>query len=339
VALETSVIIPTYNRAHLLPPTLQSITSQSHKPVEVIVVDDGSTDDTEQVVRRYGQGVQYLRIENSGQCRARNVGVAASTAPWVAFCDSDDLWHPDKLALQARLLEKAPDVEYSFTNFRLVVDDIWSDRSKFDTSPSGYWDLPRRDLEKDLFVIDAPLFEHLLWHQPIFPSTIAMTRSFFEKAGRWKESLGRTLSEDLEFTLRCVERPPIGVVSTPVVGIRKHVSNFSKDALRETLGEIEILRDVLAGNPAAKQYEHALREQIIVRCGRAAEGAFAIGDLDVVREMLKSVPLDRRSWKLHLKSAIAHSPKPLARLFQVSSTRMGADLRAASGRPEKEAQS
>ena len=330
MSFEVSVVVPTFNRAPLLVPTLSSLKQQSHRAAEIIVVDDGSTDDTEEIVKRYGQGVKYVRIENSGQCRARNVGVAASTTPWIAFCDSDDLWHPDKLALQARLVDRAPDVEYSFTNFRLVIDGVWSDTTKFDSSPGDYWNVPKRALEKDLFVIDEPMFERLLWHQPIFPSTIMMKRSFFEDVGRWKESLGRTVSEDLEFTLRCVNRPPIGVVSAPVAGIRKHTSNFSRDKLRETLGEIQILRDVLANNPAAKEYERSLKQEIVRRSARAAEGAFEAGDFDVVVEMLKAVPRDQRSWKLHFKSVIAHSPKSLARLFQSSAARSGNDVPAIS---------
>jgi len=314
--LEVAVIVPTYNRADLIVHALHSILGQSHKPAEVIVVDDGSRDDTEAAVRRFGSAVKYLCIENSGECRARNVGVSASSAPWVAFCDSDDVWHPDKLRLQARLFERVPEAEYGFTNFKTIVDGEWSAATKFDTSPPEYWNLPRREVGPGLFVVDVPMFESLLCHQPIFPSTLMMKRSFFEAAGRWREPLGRTPSVDLEFHLRCVSRPPVAVVSNPVVGIRKHAGNFSGDVFRTLVGEIEILRYVLAHNPAASQHGHAIQEQIILRSGDAAEAAFAAGQLEKARQLLEGVPHNRRSWRQQLKALIAASPKGLGQWLQ-----------------------
>jgi len=328
---EVSVIVPTYNRADLIEPALRSILGQSHKPAEVIVVDDGSRDNTAAVVRQFGPAVKYLSIENSGECRARNVGVEASSAPWVAFCDSDDLWHPDKLRLQVRLFERAPNAEYGFTNFQTVVEDHWSATTKFDTSPAGYWNLPHLQVEPGLFVIEVSMFERLLRHQPIFPSTLMMKRSFFEAAGRWREPLGRTPSVDMEFHLRCVSHPPIAVVATPVVGIRKHSGNFSGDKLRTLVGEVEILRYVLANNPVAADYKDAIHEQIILRSGEAAEAAFAAGQLKRTNELLKSVPHGRRSWKQTLKALIAAVPGGMGQSLQratVALTRPHSALRA-----------
>jgi glycosyltransferase involved in cell wall biosynthesis len=189
MSFEISVIVPAYNRGKLIRPTLDSILQQSYAPAEVVVVDDGSTDDTAAVVAEYGRGVKYVGIENSGPPRARNMGVAASTAPWLAFCDSDDLWHPEKLRLQVRLFQKAPDVEYCFTNSMLVIDDCWIEPTKFDSLPDGYWDTAQRRIEDGLIVVEESMFERLLLRQPIFPSGVMMKRSFFENVGaggkRW----------------------------------------------------------------------------------------------------------------------------------------------------------
>jgi glycosyltransferase involved in cell wall biosynthesis len=316
MALKVSVIVPTHNRADLIGHTLDSILRQSHAPAEVIVVDDGSTDNTEIVVRRFGDRVKYLRIENSGECCARNAGVSVSSAPWVAFCDSDDLWHQEKLSRQVRLFEKAPDVQYSFTNFNTVTEEGISASSKFDSSPAGYWDLPRRQIEKDLFVLEAPMFSRLLSHQPIFPSTLMMKRSFFESVGRWNEPLGRVRSVDLEFHLRCVSRSNIGVVFSPVVGIRKHASNFSGDPLKNAIGEIAILRYVLENNPVAKDHSSTIREQIIIRSAQAVEVAFEANSFETMLNLLEAVPLNQRSCKLHLKALIAHCPRELGRFLR-----------------------
>ena len=244
--LDVSVVIPTYNRAGWLPRTLASILEQTLEPMEVIVVDDGSTDGTEALARSFPPTVRYSRIENSGVCRARNVGVSLARGSWLAFCDSDDLWHPRKLEAQARLLQSAPGLEFAFTNFQVVTNDVWSAETKFDEAPPGYWDLPRRQITPDSFVVDVSLYERLIAFQPIFPSTMIMSRGFAERVGPWVDALGRTLSEDLEFILRCVDLPPIGVLSAPLVGIRKHAGGFSSQPLRTLKGEIEILHYVLA---------------------------------------------------------------------------------------------
>lgn len=89
-----SVIIPTYNRASVLARALRSVSSQTLRPEEVIVVDDGSTDDTASMVRDYGERIHYLRQENRGPGAARNLGIAHATGRYVAFLDSDDLWFP-----------------------------------------------------------------------------------------------------------------------------------------------------------------------------------------------------------------------------------------------------
>ena len=327
MTIQVSVIIPTYNRAQLIQQTLNSICRQSYPAAEIIVVDDGSADATEAVLRKFGSAIRYLRTENAGPCHARNVGVSASTAAWVAFCDSDDLWLPNKLRCQVQLLEKAPDVEYSFTNFQIVNGEKWSKTTKFDTLPQDFRNLPQRKIDSDGFIIEKPLFERLLSNQPIFPSTIMMKRTFFEAVGFWEESLGRTVGEDFEFALRCGSRSPMGVVKIPVVGIRKHAGNFSKDALRMMLGDIEILRFVLKNHSHARDYADIIEKQIGSRSASAAEGAFRIGDFDTVRRLLEHVQFSQRSWKLHVKSLIAYSPNTLGNFLQKAILAIGRFMR------------
>lgn len=305
--IKIAVIIPSYNRAGLIGETLCSVLEQSLRPAEVIVVDDGSTDATEGVVREFRPGVRYLRIDNSGECRARNVGVDASTAPWIAFCDSDDLWRSDKLERQARLVQQDASIGYSFTNFQTVNHGAWSEATKFDSSPQGYWEVQRRNAGPEGFIIEEPMCARLLRHQPVFPSTLLMQREFFENVGRWREPLGRTPSVDLEFHFRCAAKPPIGVVSAPVVGIRKHSANFSGNVLKTALGEIEVLRYILANNSSSREYASLIQREIVRRSAAAAAGSFTERDLEQTRNLLKAVPYGDRSWKLQIKSIIATS--------------------------------
>lgn len=104
-----SVIIPTYNRQELIQETIESVIRQTFSDWELIVVDDGSTDDTRRVLEeRYGSRIRYAYQSNQGESAARNHGLSLATAEYVAFLDSDDLWHPNKLQRQLEVIEKSP---------------------------------------------------------------------------------------------------------------------------------------------------------------------------------------------------------------------------------------
>ncbi len=311
MAFEISVIVPTFNRAGLIGATLESILRQTHRPAEVIVVDDGSTDNTAEVVRQY-PGVRYHRTVNSGVCRARNVGAALARGAWLAFCDSDDLWREDRLRSQVELLRQAPGVEYCFTNFVTVTADRWAAVTKFEQAPADFWQgLPLRGEGPDGFVVDAPLYPRILRFQPIFQSTLLMTCDFFRRVGGYDEAFGRVIAEDLEFTLRCVQEQPAAVVTRPVVGVRKHAANFSGNLLRTLLGEVSILEYARRHHPAGRECQAWITEEIELRRIAALETAFAAGDLVLVRQLAATIPQDRYDAKLKLKCLTARLPEQL----------------------------
>jgi glycosyltransferase involved in cell wall biosynthesis len=311
---DVSVVIPTYNRAHLIGATLDTVLAQTHQPAEVVVVDDGSTDETEAVVSRYRQPVRYERIRNSGVCVARNVGVRLSSTRWVALCDSDDLWRPQKLEWQMRLLQRAPDVEYVFCDFVLETARGTETATKFGQAPPGFWEPGRRQLDDDCWEFEEALYSRLLRYQPIFPSTITMSRDFFERVGGLDDRWSRNPGEDIEFVLRCMQRAPVGAVARPLVGIRKHTSNFSGDRLRSSLGVIKILRHARVHHqPHGMRYAGLIDEWIARETLNAVAFAFAEGRLGVVRDLVPDVPPAPRSPKLRLKLAVARLPEWAAR--------------------------
>lgn len=106
-----SVIVPTFNRARFLPEALESILMQGIPDVQVIVVDDGSTDNTEAVIAAYGSSVQYVRQENRGSGAARNAGVSLATGRFISFLDSDDVWKPGKMKAERAVFEDNPTAE------------------------------------------------------------------------------------------------------------------------------------------------------------------------------------------------------------------------------------
>lgn len=118
-----SVIIPTYNRARYLVEAIESVLNQNIQDcqIEIIVIDDGSTDNTKEVVRKIGNHVKYLYQDNCGAGSARNRGIHEATGEWIAFLDSDDRWLPDKLSLQFRVLDAFPGYNAIHSNF-LIFD-------------------------------------------------------------------------------------------------------------------------------------------------------------------------------------------------------------------------
>ena len=309
-----SVIIPTYNRAELLPATIDSIVSQTYPIEQIIVIDDGSTDDTEAVARQLPSKVQYHRQDNGGVCAARNLGAKLAKSRFLAFCDGDDLWRADKLALQMQLHEQVPSLQYSFTNFSIIKDDIWSSSSKFDDAPPGFFE-GCESIDDSSLIAQTSMYERILRFQPIWPSTVLITAELFRDLRGFNETFGRNPSEDLEFTLRCLSTGPIGIISTPCVGIRKHSSNFSGSSYRNTLGQIEILKYVLSHHPISDSTRAAVSASIDARRIDAGSGAFALKEFDRCRDLLHGIPDFRLTWNLRAKRLISKCPKSIANVM------------------------
>jgi hypothetical protein len=128
-SLAVSAVVPTYNRARLVARAILSARAALAPGDEILVVDDGSTDDTAAIVKQFGPPVQLLRLPHGGAGAARNAGLAAARGPLIAFLDSDDEWFPDKIALQRAFLERRPDVLYAFSDFGVRLEDGTEHRS------------------------------------------------------------------------------------------------------------------------------------------------------------------------------------------------------------------
>ena len=307
--MDVSVVVPAYNRAGLLPATLRSIIDQTLAPREVIVVDDGSTDETEAAVRAFGSPVRYIRIANSGPGIARNRGAAIATGEHLAFCDSDDLWTRDHLSAHAALHRAAGPIPMSFSNFRLIRGEVWSAGAKFDTASPGFWD-GWTAVEGGRW-FSSPIYDRIIRFQPIFPSALVIRRERFEQLGGYEPIFSKTASEDLEFILRCVEAGPIGAVIAPTVGIRKHAGGFSNDALAVLTGEISILSYARRHHAAAALHSAILEEEMASRRRNALDLAFSSGDLAAFRNLLRD-GTSERDMKLGMKALVAALPDRVA---------------------------
>jgi len=185
---KVSVVIPTYNRSLLVQRAIKSVLSQTLPPYEIIVIDDGSTDDTREILKEYP--VKVFSQKNSGVSSARNLGVKNSSGDVIAFLDSDDEWERDKLKTQLSYHERG--CRFSHT------EEIWI-RDKKELKQKAHHKKP-----------DGECFYENISFCKIAPSTVMIDRELFEKVGFFDESL--EVCEDFDMWLRVLKQTPICLV-------------------------------------------------------------------------------------------------------------------------------
>lgn len=194
-----SVIIPTYNRAHCICDAVDSVLAQTYANYEIIVIDDGSTDDTPSVLAAYGDRIHVIRQANAGVSAARNTGIAAATGDWIAFLDSDDEWVPTKLERQMKCLEEYPEAVGSVCDAEIISGN---QRVSLFTLRNYFPD------EGKCQLVGRPLIS-LLKVQFFTPSWV-FSRRAIQLGGLFNESL--SLYEDLDFSARVALLGPWCVV-------------------------------------------------------------------------------------------------------------------------------
>ena len=212
------MIIPAYNYAAYLERAIRSAFAQRHQPIEVIIVDDGSTDETPELCRRLqGEfaGLRYIRQDNAGLSAARNAGIRNASHPFVAFLDADDEWLPEMLSTIMAEFARQPD-----TTLVATCDSYRVDRSGM---PIGEKIVKPRG---DRFFTAADI----LLKNRFMPSSTVVRRSCFEWAGYFDTSLRS--SEDRDMWIRLATGRPIRYLDKPLVRIRRHDSNMSRNADR-----------------------------------------------------------------------------------------------------------
>lgn len=207
-----SVVIPTFNSARFIAGAIRSAQEQTRPPLEIVVIDDGSTDETERIVRGCDgpAPVLYDRADNRGAGQARNLGVSRSRGDWIAFLDADDHWHPEKLAAQFEQLEAHPDGVFFYSDFEVEQPDgtvvARPVARPFRWSKADAW--------KKLAVIvfrDRPF---------PFPSTVLLRRRVFAELGGFRSDMRGKYYEDFELFARLAERFPIYFDSRQLVRYR-----------------------------------------------------------------------------------------------------------------------
>ncbi|HEV2287817.1 MAG TPA: glycosyltransferase [Candidatus Acidoferrales bacterium] len=219
--LPISVIIPAFNSAAFLPQCLESILQQTQFAHEIILVDDGSTDETSEIIRKYLPRITYLRKENGGASSARNCGIRTASQEWIAFMDADDISLPTRFDRQMKLTEQ--------TGCELVFGDQTVFNDATGASMSWFAKNSFQQLLKGKVVLENP-FEMLLRYGCFVPqSTALVRRNRLLEIGLYDESM--TPIEDYDLFVRLSRRFSFAVDFAPLVLRRIHGGNISHNRL------------------------------------------------------------------------------------------------------------
>ena len=204
-----SVIIPTYNRGNIIGRALDSVFNQSHSPCEIIVVDDGSTDNTAEIVKKLYPEVKYLYQSHTGVSKARNRGVKNTNCNWIAMLDSDDAWHKDKLDIQSMLLNDNPEYLIAHTDEIWIRNDVRVNQRKKHQKRGGH------------------IFQYCLPLCVMSPSSVIMDKALFEDVGPFNETY--PVCEDYDLWLRiCAKYPVLFSEEKLVIKYGGHSDQLSK---------------------------------------------------------------------------------------------------------------
>jgi glycosyltransferase involved in cell wall biosynthesis len=191
-----TAVIPTYNRAWILAEALDSVLAQDYDRLELIVVDDGSSDGTSDLLATYGSRITVLRQENRGVSAARNRGVAAARGRYVAFLDSDDLWHPQKIRTQVSFFRSCRSARICQT------EEIWIRRGRRVNPRQRH-----RKPSGDIFIASLALCL-------VSPSAVMLERSLLQEVGGFNERL--PACEDYDLWLRLAWQHPVYLIDQPL---------------------------------------------------------------------------------------------------------------------------
>lgn len=257
-----SVIIPTYNRADRLPRAIESVLMQDYSDFELIIADDCSTDNTEDVVRTYNdKRIQYYKCpQNMGAAGARNYGASKSKAKYIAFHDSDDEWLQGKLSRQVAYAEAHPEYGLIYGKMHIKTSDMEGD-------------FPNASVEGDL---EGDIYAWLLCRNTIGAPTMFMPREIFESVSGFDASL-RCL-EDWEFAIRVAKEYMIGYIDEPLICVNSEVGGVSSN-----YSEYFRVRCLMISQNRDMLQKLGIMDDIIMEIFEKANGA---GLLPQVKKML-----------------------------------------------------
>jgi glycosyltransferase involved in cell wall biosynthesis len=278
---QVSVIIPAFNRDHCVGAAVDSVLAQTFKDFEIIVVDDGSTDGTAEVLEKYGSQVHLIRQENRGVSAARNTGVRAARGSWIAFLDSDDHWHPQKLERQLAALEKYS-AKICFTRSMNARKELLRDIEFISTTL----------YEPEIFLVQNAADAVCLSPRHPLIQTMMAERKLLEKVGLFDESFHA--AEDAELIFRLSFLSGFIYIDRPLTTVFEHSINsltYSEKLepmARRNQSYLRLLAHMYwRMAETAPEKISPMRKRLGYYISRRAEIACAAGQLPVARTLAR----------------------------------------------------
>ncbi len=208
-----SVIIPNYNYAEYLRESIDSALNQDYQPIEIIVVDDGSTDESREILSSYGTQIRVIEIENSGAPTARNFGLMNAHGYYIAYLDADDFWIRTKISTQIKRLR---DTNTDMVYCKMTIWDVKVNSTTISSEN-------REGNFKNEFLLHPT-------RTPFPPSTMLMTRDLVSRAGIWDTAF-ESPAEDFDYLRRCAKYTDFAIVDEALVVHRNHAKSLTSSSL------------------------------------------------------------------------------------------------------------
>ena len=238
--MNISVVIPSYNRKDFLKRSIDSAINQTKKPLEIIVVDDGSTDGTEAMIKSDYDFVKFIKQKNKGVSAARNIGIKVSIGEWICFLDSDDEWKKDKLEKQINAMKSNPGYKFFHSN------EIWIKNGL------------RINQKKKHKKYGGDIFDKCLDMCRISPSSVMIDKTVFDEVGNFNENL--VVCEDYELWLRICDKYRVFFIDEPLIikyGGHQGQLSYSVESIENH--RIKALEHLVLGNLNRKNKRHAIQ--------------------------------------------------------------------------------
>ena len=246
-----AVVIPVHNGASTIARAIQSVLEQTYPASEIIVVDDGSTDETGRVVSAFGTSVKYLFQPNAGVSLARNNGAARATAEWLAFLDADDWYYPDRLKWHAEWIERQPDLDFLTGDYEYRRPDGSLISRSMEITEAGALLLRKAGGAREVVMGDD---EMAMFVENHFGDThtLSIRRCTFESLGGYP--VGRAVCEDVDLLIRlCARSKRVGVICKPMAAYLIHPNSATRTdplkAQRFTVETLLALAGAMRGAP------------------------------------------------------------------------------------------
>lgn len=276
-----SVIIPSYNAGPLLRDAIESVMKQTYGDCEIIVIDDGSTDETPSLIHSYGTRIRSYRQANRGASAARNLGIAKARGKYIAFLDSDDVWLPTKLAEQVPLLDADPSLGLVYSDWTVISGRVVVAHSFLKGKPaeSGY------------------AFEAIVRCGFILTSGVVVRKTFLDLVGGFDESL--VIAQDYDLWLRLCYRWKIALVNKPLFIKRNRHAGLSADLEGTAVERVALFEKALSMYPdLSARHRRLMRQQLMQNYWDIGYNNFARGTFGAARRhFLRSLKAEWTSGK------------------------------------------